>query len=193
MIGPVAFDPDSGAPLSEDRYYHPDFSGGRDVGAATPEPHPLAAWDGSREGALTNGELRSSGVGLTAYFRRMRSNAGLPAAIDSPAALAIKQLKATDAIDAFVWLAAAERLATNGHWSAWMLDHYVPRCPHCASRCKFDASKSPEPRCASAPNDHGHVGVDIRDRVGELYVAAFDEQYRAILLEDVYPPYHHSR
>ncbi|MFD1515096.1 hypothetical protein [Halomarina rubra] len=174
MIQQHAFDPQSGAPLSRDRHY----PGAYRHGVRTPLNHPNAEWDDSREGALTNGELRSAQQGLLGYFRRVQRQVRQPEpSIDRQAALALKRLKAaTDAIDTFVWYALAEYLARQGHWVAWMLDHTHARSPHCASRVKFrPAVGRLEAVCASAPKAHGAVDEAIRDRVGDIYTAAFDE------------------
>jgi hypothetical protein len=183
MIQDRAFDPGSGAPLSPDKDYPPGARAGRDQGARTPVEHPHAAWTRGREGALTNGELVSSAEGLLGYFRRSHRQVRPPAAgLDCAAALAIKRLKAADdrAMDALVWYALAERLARKGHWTAWMLDHAIPRCPRCRSQLKFRPGVDGlEGVCASAPNRHGAVDGAIREHIRVLYDAAFDESIAA--------------
>jgi hypothetical protein len=174
MIQESSFDPQSGAPLSEQRHY----PGAYDHGVRTPVYHPTSEWEAGREGALTNGELRSAQQGLLGYFRRVQRRVREPdPTLDRTAALALKRLKAaTDAIDTFVWYALAERLAAKGHWTAWMLDHVNARCPQCSSRVKFrPAVGRLEAVCASAPSDHGAVDEAVRDRVAEIYEAAFDD------------------
>ncbi|MFC5970091.1 hypothetical protein ACFPYI_01985 [Halomarina salina] len=182
MIQEQAFDPQSGAPLTEERHYPGSYR----IGVRTPIPHPLSNWTSSREGALTNGELRSAQQGLLGYFRRIHRLVREPdPALDRAAALALKRLKAgPNTIDALTWYALAEYLARQGYWVAWMLDHVNARCPHCASRVKFrPAVDRLEAVCASAPMDHGAVDEAIRERVAEMYEAAFDdtiEEFRVL-------------
>ena len=181
MIQEAAFDPESGAPLSREKHWTPWHR----VGVRTPVEDPQAEWHAGREGALTNGELQSSQQGLLGYFRRVHRDARDPnPELDRTAALALKRLKSVDAtdhaaagaLDAIVWLALAERLAAKGHWVAWMLDHFVPRCPHCASALKFRRGVwALEAVCASSPNRHGTVDDAIHDAVATLYRAAFDD------------------
>ena len=174
MIQESAFDPQSGAPLTEERHYPGSYR----VGVRTPIPHPVSNWHLGREGALTNGELRSAQQGLLGYFRRVHRNVRAPdPQLDQSAALGLKRIKAaSDAIDALVWYVLAERLAEKGHWVAWMLDHVNARCPQCSSRVKFrPAVGGLEAICASSPSDHGTVDEKIHDRVAEIYLAAFDE------------------
>lgn len=186
MLGWHSFDPETGAPLSEDKHYHPgtpvksdDRADPYRQGARTPVEHPVVDWHSGREGALTNGELCSSLDGLIGYFRRMHRRARPPnPKLDQSAALAFKRLKSAEehVADSFVWYCAAERLARKGHWAAWMLDHTQPRCPRCNSTCKFRPGMDAlEPVCASSPSRHGSVEDAIRTRITELYEAAFDE------------------
>lgn len=189
MIQQQAFDPASGAPLSEDKEFPEwfDRSGVRVV------QDDGLAFEHAREGALTNGELVSSAQGILGYFQR-RARAvrqGEPdPALECAAASAIRQLRSatrndedpdaeygigTGALDVEIWYATAERLAQRGHWAAWMFDQAQPRCPHCRSTCKVrEAVYEPDLVCASAPNRHGRVNPAIRERVQALYKAAFD-------------------
>ena len=104
MIQECAFDPQSGAPLTDDQFYHPDVRGP----ARKPVQTPHTEWSAGREGALTNGELRSAQGGLLGYFRRVHRDVREPDPdLDCAAALAIKQLKADEEegrneIDAFI-------------------------------------------------------------------------------------------
>ena len=184
MIQEAAFDPASGAPLSLEKEYPGTFR----TGARTPEEHADAIWDDSREGALTNGELYSSGNGLIGYFRRVHRKefADPDPARDRAAATAIRQLKSAkdDAgnligdyvLDCILWYLVAERLATKGHDATWMLHYAIPRCPKCDSELKFRPGVGAlEGVCASSPNRHGAVDDDIRERVQSLYQSVFDE------------------
>lgn len=178
MKSACRFDPETGAPLSRDTEYHPDYGPG--VKVRTPVEHPDAVdWHIGREGALTNGELRSSDRGLLGYFRRVHRLVRTPNPdLDRAAALAIKRLKAsnTHELDCFLWYALAERLAAKGYWVAWMVDFAVPRCPHCASQLKFRPGVDHlEAMCASQPTTHGAVDDDIHDRVTAIYESAFDD------------------
>lgn len=186
MINECAFDPESGAPLTEDKEYPMWFDR---AGVRTVQDDGLA-YTPSREGALTNGELVSSADGLLGYFRR-RARAvrddDPDGALECAAASTIRQLRRasqgdeTDhaigqsALDIEVWFATAERLAQRGHWAAWMFDQAIPRCPHCRSRVKVrEAVGEAGLVCASAPNRHGRVNEAIAERVRTLYRAAFD-------------------
>lgn len=181
MIRECAFDPQSGAPLGEERHYPASWT----VGARSPEYHETAAWTDSREGALTNGELVSTKQGLLAYFKRTyRAVHGDPdAKVERAAALAFHRLKATQdtALDSFVWYATAERLARKGIWSVWMLDHANPRCPLCRSGVRFrEAVWSLEAICVAEPHQHGCVDEAIHDRVADLYGQAFSERIETV-------------
>lgn len=191
MIRSQAFDPDSGAPLAAEKEFPPGVRAGRDQGRRLVENHPLAVtsdW-GEREGSMTNGELCSSGDGLLGYFRRVHRKVRTPnPALDRAAAAAIRQVRRTDAgrraADTFVWYVVAERLAQRGYWSAWMLDHCIPRCPYCRSMLKFrPAVGKLEGVCARNAHRHGAVDEAIRERIHELYAAAFGE-----LLDDGFDP-----
>lgn len=197
MIQSRAFDPDSGAPLEDAKDFPPGTRRGRDQGRRPVQEHPLAVtddWVDRREGSMTNGELVSSTDGLLGYFRRAHRQVREPApALDRAAALAIKRVKrATNsqdepigehALDVVVWYVTAERLARKGHWTAWMLDHAIPRCPHCRSALKFrPAVDGLEGVCASSPNRHGAVDDAIRDRIRELYRHAFDDAVDELVL-----------
>lgn len=184
MKGDLAFDPASGAPLSESSSWHPDHG----VRVRTPVEHPLAAGDwATREGALTNGELRSEASALQTYYKRVYSKAGADPKSVGRAHIAIKKIKAADdrAFDASVWLTLAERLATKGFDVQWMREFCSPKCPVCAresryattSDVKFPANRYQEAVCASAPSEHGCVNEEIHDRVAELYERAFDEPF----------------
>lgn len=184
MIRSHAFDPDSGAPLEDNKQYPPGVRDGRDQGRRLVQEHPLAVsgnWLDEREGSMTNGELVSSASGLLGYFRRAHRDVRDPdPALDRAAAAAIKQVRATDvgrgAIDTFAWYTTAERLARKGHWVAWMLDQCIPRCPHCRSELKFRPGVSRlEGVCATNPHRHGAVDDAVRERVAQLYEAAFDQ------------------
>lgn len=194
MIQDQAFDPASGAPLAETKEYTPgpndprESHAGRDQGARLVVEDATAVsadWVDEREGSLTNGELISAAEGLLGFFRRTHRQVRPPnVSADRAAALAIKQVKATESddnyLDAMVWYTVAERLAAKGYWSAWMLDHAVPRCPHptatgrCGSALKFRPGvEHLEGVCASSPGRHGAVDDAIRDRVRTLYADAF--------------------
>jgi hypothetical protein len=155
MIGNCRFDPDSGAPLSVEKHYPPGSAHYR-TGARTPKYHPDSAWSLSREGALTNGEVRSSRRGLQGYFERVvravREGTEPDPRLDMAASNALRQLKSGGengdggdgaqsdryTLDCFVWYALAERLCRKGWWVSWMLDYAIPRCPLCGSEAKFD-------------------------------------------------------
>jgi len=181
MIQEQAFDPATGAPLSEERHY-PDHG----VPCRQPEFDATVAkfWSTGREGALTNGELVSSLQGLLGYFRRVQRELRAPnPELDRAAATALRRLKsATDqrgdprrnAIDSIVWYALAERLARQDFWTAWMLDAAIPRCPHCHSRLKFRGGiDNLEGVCASSPSRHGSVDDAIHEAIAAVYDAAF--------------------
>lgn len=177
-----AFDPATGTPLSETRL-HATPSGANDhvtVPIRTPVEHAAVDVDWSkREGTLTNGEIRSDQQGLKGHFRRVhRAVRDEPVPkLDCAAVLAIKRLKAAneDEIDSFVWLALAERLAEKGYWVAWMLEHFLPRCPECESTLKFrKAVFRADSICASAPSVHGAVDDGIRTRTMWAYQNAFE-------------------
>lgn len=189
MKGAYAFDPVSGAQLSEERNYTtPSGHSGTHipghvyVSVRTPVDCPR-----DREGMLTNGEIVSAGTGLLGYFRTTHRRVRPPVPkMDSAAALALKRLKAADdpnqrgdrdpLSDAFLWLALAERLAAKGYWAGWMLDQFTPRCPHCDSTLKFrDACFEADARCASYPNEHGTVNEAIREKVSSVYKRTFGE------------------
>ncbi|ELZ84442.1 hypothetical protein C453_12886 [Haloferax elongans ATCC BAA-1513] len=176
MRGTCKFDPSSGAALGETQYL-PDGTTGREVVSDPWGVH----WTAAREGALTHGEHRSSTTALTSYFRRVQREVrggDEDASLTRAASLAIRRVKAaaTDELDTFVWLAVAERLAEKGHWTAWMLNHYVPRCPHCHSEAKFRAGvQMHEAVCASSPDRHGAVDAAIEARVRSLLETAFDD------------------
>ncbi len=179
-----AFDPESGAPLSDEHDYHPDHG----VPVRTPVQHHTSQWTASREGALTNGELRSSGDGLIGYFRHKHREVRAPDnRLDQAAALGIRKLKSAEdnkfALDCFLWYALAEKLAKKGHWVAWMLDFAGARCPKCHSRLKFrPAIDKLEGVCASSEHDHGAVDDDIRSTVRRLYERAFDDDLDEFIL-----------
>lgn len=184
MIQEQAFDPESGAPLSEDKEYPPWYATGvrqveQDPVTSTVGPDGAAQWHGGREGALTNGELESSRRGLLGYFRRvLRKSRDPDPKLEMAAASALRKLKAVDSrpIDTTVWWALAERLAQEGHWSAWMFSHVIPRCPRCHSRLKFRAAVyEMDAICATSPNRHGTVNDEIAEAVLELHEAAFDD------------------
>ncbi|ELZ96041.1 hypothetical protein C440_05607 [Haloferax mucosum ATCC BAA-1512] len=176
MKGTCKFDPSSGAALG-DKQYLPDGTTGHEVVADPWGVH----WTAAREGALTHGEHRSSTTALTSYFRRVQRevrDGTEHSPLTRAASLAIRRLKqaSTDELDTFVWLAVAERLADKGFWSAWMLNHYVPRCPHCHSETKFRPGVGMhEAVCASSPKQHGAVDAAIERRVRSLLEAAFDD------------------
>ncbi|QRV14200.1 hypothetical protein JMJ58_14790 [Haloterrigena salifodinae] len=176
MLGQVRFDPETGAPLSQTKEY-PPYERGGGAGVRSPEPHPDAeGWHVGREGALTNGELESSSLGLLGHFRRThRAARDEPnTALDRAAALAIKRIKADhDGIyDSLAWLVLAERLCRKGYWVVWMLDHFTPRCPHCGSSLKFKLGAGPIGYCASSAS-HGDVDEQIRELVCERYNETF--------------------
>lgn len=136
---------------------------------------------------MTNGELVSSADGLLGYFRRVHRDVRSEPdpALDRAAALAIKRVRGAEssqgdpvgehALDCMVWYAVAERLARKGHWTAWMLDQTIPRCPRCRSALKFRPGVDGlEGVCASSPSRHGSVDEAIREHVRELYGAAFE-------------------
>jgi hypothetical protein len=182
MLRQHTFDPQSGAPVKQ-KEYPPGVRAGRDQGRRLVVEHPFAVtddWVDAREGSMTNGELVSSADGLLGYFRQVhRRVREADPDLDRAAAAAIRAVRRTDsgrrAADTFVWYTVAERLARNGHWVAWMLDQCIPRCPHCRSELKFrGAAGNLEGVCASAPNRHGAVDGDIRERIHSLYSAAFD-------------------
>ena len=184
MKGDLAFDPASGAPLSETSSWHPDHG----VRVRTPVEHPLAAgpW-ANREGALTNGEQRSEKAALQTYYKRVYSQAGADPKSVGRAHIAIGKIKAADdrAFDASVWLTLAERLAVRGFDVMWMREYCTPKCPRCSresqyastSDVKFPSNRYQEAVCASAPSEHGCVNEEIRERVAELYEDAFDEAF----------------
>lgn len=172
MITRHAFDPATGAPLSEDKTYPDNYR----FGVRSPVYHPDSRWTQYRDQALTNGELQSSTGGLLGYFRRVHRSARPPdPSLDSAAALALHRIDSDEHnhIDTFVWYALAERLARKGHWVSWMIDFATPRCPHCHSELKFDRGAHPIGKCASSA-EHGMVHDDILDRVVEIYNTAFD-------------------
>lgn len=204
MINLNAFDPDSGAPLSETRYRYPDagypsgdteatfsYADGRFSHAArTPVNHPDVEWSASREGALTNGELHSSARGLLGYFRRIHRKVRAPQPeMDRAAACAIKRIRSErrTAWDCYVWYALAERLAAKGYWVAWMLDYVEPRCPyqgtsttHCGSDVKFRPATSVERggtylEAVCASSPHEHGVVD--DAICEHVGAIYTETF----------------
>lgn len=198
------FDPETGAPLSEDKYY-PTGTAVEEyqTGVRVPVEHPDSAWKPSREGALTNGEVRSSRQGLLGYFERvLRKYCSDPSPKwDIAAANALRYLKTDDqhsfTADCFVWYALAERI-TRKHdfFTGWMLHFAVPRCPHCLSECKFKGGVYyQEAVCASQPGPtiipeeleeqgyrpgHGNVDEAIRKKIIEVYNAAFDETIEEI-------------
>lgn len=203
MIQDQAFDPASGAPLASTKEYTPgandprESHSGRDQGAREVVENPMAVcsdWVAEREGSLTNGELVSSEHGLLGYFRRTHRQVREPLPeLDRAAATTFRKIKAITeddtAYDATIWYVAAERLAAKGYWSVWMLDHATPRCPHptatgrCGSTLKFrPAVDGLEGMCASSPNRHGAVDEAIRERVRELYDAAFGDSPDELLL-----------
>lgn len=176
MLGECRFDPATGAPLSDSKSYPP---GERHwVGVRSPKKHPDAAWIANRDEALTNGELQSSDQGLLGYFRRIHRTVreDPDPSLDRAAALGIKRLKAVreHSIDAYVWLALGEYLSRRGFWVSWMLDHYVPRCPHCHSTVKFKQGVDPIAYCAS-DGGHGDIDDQIRSQVIDLYNAAVQD------------------
>lgn len=176
MISRRAFDPKSGAPLSDDKVYPHTYR----FGVRSPVYHPHAVWNETRDQALTNGELRSSREGLLGYFRRVHRACRPPdPSLDSAAALALTRLKTDDEddhyrgeLDVFVWYALAERLARKGHWVSWMIDFAIPRCPHCYSEIRFEQGCRLIAKCGSSA-DHGMVHDDILDRVTKVYNTAF--------------------
>ena len=170
MIGINAFDPDSGAPLSEERYYYPGQATRSKEhavehekkktyftqGARVPVYHPEVAWSDDCEGRLTNGKLCSSTMGILGYFRRIHRRAldePIPA-MDRSAALAVKQLNGSRETggdwDCYIWYALAERLAKKGYETRWMFDYADPRCPRpsgstrCGSMVKYRSAVSVE-------------------------------------------------
>lgn len=197
MIQSQAFDPDSGAPLETEKEFPPGVRSGRDQGRRAVEEHPLAVtddWVRRREGSMTNGELVSSTDGLLGFFRRTQRQVREPdPALDRAAALAIRRIKRAtnaqdepigeNALDVEVWYVAAERLARKGYWTAWMLDHAIPRCPHCSSQLKFrPAVGGLEGVCATSPSRHGAVDDAIREGIRALYAAAFDDRVDDLVL-----------
>lgn len=189
------FDPETGAPLSEEKNY-PSGTDRYRTGVRTPVEHPDSAWKPSREGALTNGELRSSREGLLGYFERVHRiyTSDPNPRIDMAAATALRYLKSGDhstyTEDSFIWYALAERIHRQlGIYTGWMLHFAVPRCPYCASECCFEEGVwHKEAVCASQrsatviPDElkeqgyepgHGNVDSAIRERVINLYNAAF--------------------
>lgn len=178
MISRRAFDPATGAPLTDDKHYPASYR----FGVRSPERHPDSGWITNRDEALTNGELRSSREGLLGYFKRIHRAVREPLPeLDSAAALALSRLKATDdenesvyrgTIDTFIWYALAERLARKGYWVSWMIDFAIPRCPHCYSEIKFKQGARLIAKCGS-DSDHGMVHDDIIETVTDVYNAAF--------------------
>lgn len=195
MQGDVAIDPESGAPLAREREFPFDGSfhrgGGRfyfhdppsAVSARTPDPDEHTAWDDDREGALTTGEPKSSVDALKSYFKREADAHGAyETDVLAPGLTAFEQLKLhVDAIDEFVWYAAAERIHRKGAAVPWMVGCVVPKCPHCRSDCKPGKG---EVRCASSPNVHGHVRGAIHERVAELYGATWGEEIERLTFMD---------
>lgn len=176
MLGTIRFDPETGAPLSEDKEYPPYERGGRS-GVRSPQRHPDSPWTPGRDAALTNGELESSGQGLLGYFERVHRQIRDPKPeLDRAAALGVKRIKADhDGIyDSMAWLVLAEYLCRRGYWVTWMLDYFTPRCPDCASSLKFKQGVDPIGYCASSA-DHGDVDDRIRDLVVEHYNETFAE------------------
>ena len=198
MRGETAIDPESGAQLSLEREFPFDGSFHRSgegtyfhnppeaVSARTPDPDEHAAWDESREGALTTGADTSSPEALTAHFRREADafdSYELDAIRAASTAFRTVRREAPRALDEFAWYSVAQRLHTKGHHVRWMRDSVLPKCPHCRSACKPSPSGV---RCASAPNDHGHVREAIHARVADVYLAAFGEEIDRVTAFD--PP-----
>lgn len=183
MISKRAFDPATGAPLSEEKLYPNTYR----YGVRSPIHHPQSCWIRHRDEALTNGELQSSMEGLLGYFKRVHRACRAPEpSLDSAAALALKRLKAAEAdaadggsdtqpreyIDVFVWYALAERLSRKGHWVSWMIDFAQPRCPHCQSVVRFEQGARLIAKCGSS-DTCGMVHDDILDLVLRIYNTAF--------------------
>lgn len=176
MISRRAFDPATGAPLSDDKIYPDHYR----FGVRSPAYHPNCSWIENRDQAFTNGELRSSREGLIGYFKRVHRACRVPdPRLDSAAALAITRLKTDDdddqyrgEIDTFIWYALAERLARKGHWVSWMIDFAIPRCPHCYSEIRFEQGARLIAKCGS-DGSHGMVHDDMLERVTTVYNNAF--------------------
>lgn len=77
-------------------------------------------------------------------------------------------------IDTFVWYALAERLHRKGYWVSCMIDHALPRCPHCHGRAKFQRGARLIAYCVSS-GEHGMIHDDLLERITEIYNSAFDE------------------
>lgn len=185
MKGTYAFDPVSGADLSEETHYI-------DSGIKLRAPIDESVDDSwTCDGALTSGELVSSCSALIAYFRRCRDRVRAPESIDSKAALAIRRCKAgSDAWDEWVWYATAERLARRGVDAVWMLAFCDPRCPRCSSRVRIEPAVGyPRIDCgANCGADSSDRSIEIYDRILDVYNAGFagddDEPIESLRIYD---------
>lgn len=175
MISRRAFDPATGAPLTDEKTYPDNYR----FGVRSPEYAPHACWIEHRDAAMTNGELRSSREGLLGYFRRVHRAARAPdPSLDSAAALALSRLKSEEDgqrshIDAFIWYALAERLARKGHWVSWMIDYSLPRCPKCYSEVRFEKGATRLIAYCASSGEHGMIHDDILEYVTRVYNETF--------------------
>ena len=176
MIGPDAFCPESGAPLSEANHYDET---GRAWRAVSPDDHsPPDAPDG----LLTAGAVRSSRTALWTHFRRCAGRHDAPDDCLRTAALALRRLKRAasgrTAWDVHVWYALQHRLSVAGYDAAWMGSHAELRCPDCHGRLRYATVGGRlvarcGTRCGDDPSDRLPA---LRETVATLYGAAFDDR-----------------
>lgn len=176
MIGTDAFCPESGAPLSEE--HHHDETGRPLRAALADEYVPEDALDGR----LTAGAVRSSRTALYRHFRRCHDRHRDPDdELFRAAALALRRLKRAasdrDAWDVHVWFALRRRLEADGYEVAWMGAHAEPRCPDCHGRLRYRrVGDRVTARCGTRCAGGRDRLPEIRERVADIYAAAFDER-----------------
>lgn len=179
MIGKDAFCPESGATLSRERYYDERGRTRRAVDAERRSDLDVPA------GKLTNGEVRSSGTALVAYFRRSHERHAEPdPELYRRASLAIHRLKehatGRQEWDVHVWYALKRRLDRRGHAVDWMDSHAALWCPHCHSRLYYRTTETGTVLARCGVDCQGRRSGyldDIRDLLATLYGKTFtDEQ-----------------